>query len=377
MHWKWQQPDWPFFSYNPDALATMEAQFLYQAGVTSGILKHLSDDDKAQLTVEIIGDEALKTSEIEGEYLNRASLQSSIRRQFGLATDQLSIPPAEQGIAELMVDLYRSSSISLTHEQLFAWHAMVMKGHRGVREIGCYRTHDAPMQVVSYSSPGMQIHFEAPPSSQMAKEMDGFVDWFNRTAPDQNHLLPPLARAGIAHLYFVSIHPFEDGNGRIGRAVAEKTLAQALGEPTLIALAHEIEHTRKNYYDALERANKANEVTTWLCYFAATVLAAQTHTQKRLTLILEKMKLYDRLRNQLNPRQEKVIARLFQAGPEGFIGGLSAGNYQRIAKTSSATATRDLHDLVDKQALIRTGQRKSTRYHLNIQSIGNANETTP
>jgi Fic family protein len=200
----------------------------------------------------------------------------------------------------------------------------------------------------------------------MKAEMDAFMSWFNETAPGGERPLPALTRAGIAHLYFGSIHPFEDGNGRVGRALAEKSLAQNLGQPTLIALAYTIERARKAYYAALERNNKDVGITDWLVYFAKTILEAQGNTMKRLDFYVAKAKLYEKLRGRLNERQEKVIARMFREGIDGFKGGLSAEKYISIAKTSRATATRDLHDLVAKGALTRTGELRHTRYHLNL-----------
>src|SRR6202043_2783225 len=161
------------------------------------------------------------------------------------------------------------------------------------------RTHFEPMRVVSGPIHNERVDFEAPPSSTMGKEMDPFVSWFNATAPDGKRPLPPLTRAGIAHLYFVCVHPFEDGNGRIGRALAEKSLAQNLGQPSLIALAYTIERKRKDYYGALERNNKRNQITDWLLYFAETVLEAQTHTLKRVDFYLAKARFYERFRGQL------------------------------------------------------------------------------
>ena len=178
--------------------------------------------------------------------------------------------------------------------------------------------------------------------------------------------LPPLTRAALAHLYFVSIHPFEDGNGRIGRAIAEKSLAQNLGQPSLIALAYTIERKRKDYYAALERNNEDLEVSGWMKYFSNTVLEAQNNTLKRVEFYLAKARLYDRLRGKLNERQEKALARMFLEGIDGFKGGLSAENYIAITKTSRATATRDLQALVEKGALTKTGELRHTRYSLNL-----------
>lgn len=193
------------------------------------------------------------------------------------------------------------------------------------------------------------------------------MQWFARTAPGGEAPLPILTRAGMAHLYFVTIHPFEDGNGRIGRAIAEKVISEGLGHAALIALSLTINRGRATYYDMLERSNKDNEITDWLVYFAATIVQAQAHSQSLVEFLIGKTRFYDRLRGLLNERQEKVLARMFREGPAGFKGGLSAENYLRITGTSRATATRDLQDLVDKQALTRTGALKSTRYHLLLE----------
>jgi len=361
MLWNWQQPDWPHFKYNTSKLISFESQFLKGEGLLLGAFSHLSEEDKKILTIDIISNEALKTSEIEGEYLNRDSVQSSIRRQFGLQTDGRKSSPAEQGISEMMVDVYRTFQEPLSHKMLFSWHEMVMKGRRDLESFGEYRTHGEAMQILSGASYNPKIHFEAPPSERVEGEMDQFIKWFN--GPPQGEK-ESLSRAGVAHLYFESIHPFEDGNGRIGRALAEKALAQSFGEPTLIALSYTIEKHKKAYYQALENANKSNEITEWLLYFAQTVLEAQHYTKTYIEFLIGKTKLYDKLRGHLNERQEKVLARLFREGPEGFKGGLSAENYISITKTSRATATRDLQDLVSLGALTKKGERKHTRYFL-------------
>jgi Fic family protein len=366
MIWNWQQADWPHFTYDRKALDSLEAQFLRLAGESLGAFKHVSEDDKNRLKVELISEEALQTSKIEGEILDRDSLQSSIGKQFGIQTDHRRIPPAEQGVAAMMVDLYKSFDAPLIDDTLFEWHRLLMNGRQDLRTIGAYRTRADPMQVVSGAMYEPTVHFEAPPSSRMAEEMKTFIEFFEQSKEGGKQALPALARAGIAHLYFVSIHPFEDGNGRIGRAVAEKSLAQSLGHPTLIALAYTIERNRKTYYEKLERYNKDTDVTGWLVYFAETILEAQDNTRKRIEFIIEKTKLYDRLRGKLNERQQKVIERMFRDGIDGFKGGLSAENYSAITGAPRTTVTRDLNDLVAKGALSKTGQLKYTRYHLNI-----------
>jgi Fic family protein len=372
MRWNWEQPGWPELTYDSAALEPLERQFLLRSGEFIGAFKHVGAHDQDMLKIELISDEALKTSEIEGEVLNRDSVQSSLRQQFGLGTDGRRIPPAERGIAEMMVDLYKRFSDPLAHATMFAWHKMLLSGGQRIKVVGGYRTHSRPMQVVSGGIHNPKVHFEAPPSSKVKEEMDAFVSWFNETAAGGKRPLPALTRAGIAHLHFVSVHPFEDGNGRIGRALAEKSLAQTLGQPSLIALAYTIERSRKAYYAALERNNKDIEITDWLTYFAETILAAQRNTIKRLDFYLAKAKLYEKLRGRLNDRQEKAIARMFREGIDGFKGGLSAENYIRITESSRATATRDLQNLVAKGALTRTGELRHTRYHLNITSASEA-----
>ncbi len=366
MQWNWQQPDWPLFSWDPRRLAKAEERFLQGGGVLAGTVKHLGPPDREHLTVESIGTEAIATSEIEGEILDRASVQSSIRKQLGLAADRRRVRPAEEGVAAMMVDLYRSFATPLTSETLFVWHRMLMRSRSDLRNIGQYRTGKEPMQVVSGAMYNPYVHFEAPPSSKMANEMARFIRWFSRTAPGGREPLPALTRAGTAHLYFVSIHPFEDGNGRIGRAIAEKALAQGLGQPTLTALAATILTKRKAYYAALEAANKSNQITTWLNWFAATTLEAQQRTISRVEFLIEKTRLLDRLRGQLNDRQEKALHRMLREGSEGFKGGMSAGNYATITGASPATATRDLIDMVAKGALVREGELRHARYHVAI-----------
>jgi Fic family protein len=198
----------------------------------------------------------MRTSEIEGEILDMASVQSSIRRQLGLAVDNRRAKPAEQGIAEMMVDLYQRFDEPLSHQMLFAWNRMLLSGQADRVNIGAYRRGKEPMRVVSGRIDDPEVPFEAPPSEAVPREMRDFVKWFNRTAPGVDQTLPAVTRAGVAHLYFVSIHPFEDGNGRIARGIAEKALAQGRGAATLIALADTIFARRKQYYKELEAANK-------------------------------------------------------------------------------------------------------------------------
>lgn len=367
MRWNWQLPDWPNFQYDAAPIQSAEAQFLKGAGVVVGALHHLDGDARQGFTLELISQEMVDSSAIEGEVLDRASVQSSLAKQLGFAADPRKAKAAEAGAAELMADLYRSYAEPLRDQKLFDWHRMLMKGDRNIQEIGAYRTHADEMQIVSGALHAPRVHFEAPPSATVPAEMRCFLDWFNDSAPGTAAPMSAILRAAIAHLWFETIHPFEDGNGRIGRAIAEKALAQSLQAPTLTALAETIKRHRKAYYAELHRASQTNHIDDWLTWFADIVLEAQKRTIRKIRFLIEKAKLLERVKEKINSRQEKALLRMFAEGPDGFQGGLSAGNYQTITGAASATATRDLAELVELGALSRQGERRYARYYLAVE----------
>ncbi|MDQ6992764.1 MAG: DUF4172 domain-containing protein [Mariprofundus sp.] len=368
MNWNWKQKTWPEFSYDASALIELENLFLIESSKLIGASAIITEGEKEKFTIELMSDEALKSSKIEGKSLNRDSVASSLLRQLGLAPQQSDhqANDKEKGVAALMVDNYQTFAQPLTHEMMFKWNQCVVARSWLIKDVGKYRTSINPMRIVSGYEGNETVHFEAPPAEFLAKEMDAFVQWFNESAPGGSNPLPPLTRSGIAHYYFVSIHPFEDGNGRIGRALSEKALAQTLGRPALLALSHTIENTRKNYYDHLELNQKRLAIDSWLLYFAKTALDAVDHSQKLVMFIVEKSRLFDRVRDHINARQEKALLRMFSEGIDGFKGGLSADNYCKITNAISRTASRDLQGLVDLGTLTKTGQLKGTRYWLNI-----------
>jgi Fic family protein len=366
MRWNWQQTDWASFQYDPGQLRALEERFLREGGRWLGAFSHLGSKDQETLRVDLMSQEALQSSRIEGEVLDRESMQASIRRLLGLEIGRGKVRPAEYAIAELTVSVYRTFDQPLDHAQLHEWHLMLTQGRRDLQDIGRYRTHPEPMQIVSGPASRPQVHFEAPPSDQVPVEMDRFVQWFRDSHPEGSRPLSALTRAGIAHLYFESIHPFEDGNGRLGRALVDKVLSQALGQPSLLMLADTIEKRRKAYYEQLGQASLGNQLDGWLQWFGQVVLDAQESTYQHLAFLLAKGKFMQRHQAQLNSRQEKALLRVFREGPKGFKGGLSARNYQRITGASAATTTRDLNKLVGIGALRKTGERKSTRYWLHL-----------
>lgn len=216
--------------------------------------------------------EAIKTSAIEGELLSRKDVMSSIRKNLGIETGHPTGDKRAQGTAALMLAVRNSFAVSLSEETLFEWHRLIMSGHRHVAA-GQWRTHAEPMQVVSGAVGHEQVHFEAPPASHIPAEMARFIQWFNDTAPDGSKAIRKAAvRSALAHLYFESIHPFEDGNGRIGRVLSEKVLSKGLGLPALLSLSRAIEAKRRDYYDELKEAQRSNDVTPWVAWFVNMVL---------------------------------------------------------------------------------------------------------
>lgn len=362
MVWNWQLAEWPKFTYDFDRIAQQEKQFLLNVGRSFGFLKHINDSDYKQFVVEILSAEGFESSKIEGELLNRESLQSSIKRHFGIQAPENKQAKKEAQMAEILCEIYESFLEPLSHEMLWHWHAILFNDQFHIDDRGTYRTHSEPMQIVSNRTDLQRIFFEAPPSSQIPNEMNQFINEFN----SKNNSVPILGQAAITHVYFESIHPFEDGNGRIGRVLVEKVLSQSIGKPTLIAASKVLEKRKKDYYAALEQCNRTLEISHFVEFFADSILQAQKESMDLLHFLIEKSKMMTALSGQLNDRQEKVLLRMFSEGPAGFQGGLSAEKYITLTKTSKATATRDLGDLVHMKALRKTGELRHTRYWLNI-----------
>ncbi len=362
MVWNWELADWPKFIFDAESIIPLEKKFLRGAGGGFAVLKHLNEENKRQFIVEILCTEGLKSAEIEGEILERESLQSSIQRHFGLSSEKKSIPPREQGMANLMWRMYETFDQTLTHEMLYEWHKLLMSNDSRSTDIGKYRTHDDPMQIVSNRYGNRTIYFEAPPSKIVHKEMTRFIDWFNKSKNNESL----LARAAIAHLYFESIHPFEDGNSRIGRTLVGKALSENLGQPTLIAVSQVITKQKKDYYAALGSCNKTLDANKWVAFFSEVIVESQEESLMLINFLMDKSRVMNNLAGRINERQEKALLRMFSEGLKGFSEGLSAENYIAITKASRATATRDLSDLVEKGALTKTGRLRHTRYWLNI-----------
>lgn len=364
MSYNWQQPGWTAFAFNIADFVDELALFERHAGHVSGQLDALSEGNQAETLIDLMVSEAIKTSEIEGEYLSRQDVKSSIHRNLGLAETRPVLSDAAAGIGELMVAVRRDFASPLTAGTLFDWHRMLMRGNNRICA-GAWRTQEAPMQVVSGAIGRETVHFEAPPSRDVPILMKQFVTWFNATGPSgEKPIRQAPIRSALAHLYFESIHPFEDGNGRIGRAISEKVLSQGQGRPVLLSLSRTIEPQRNAYYDALNSAQCTNEVREWLEYFINLCIRAQQDAGVQVSFTLQKARFFDAFKDQLNERQLRVVRRMMEEGPKGFEGGMSADKYSAVAKTSKATATRDLQALLGMGALSVTGGGRNTRYWL-------------
>ena len=363
MKYNWQHKDWPNFHYKTKAIEDMLYDFAQRTGRISGVLEGFSESEQSEAMINLMVSEAIKTSEIEGEFLSRIDVMSSIRRNLGLNPElPISKDKRVEGVTELMLTIRKHFTAPLTDKMLLDWHSMLMKASKGI-QTGEWRPHEEPMQIVSGAIGREIVHFEAPPSNTIPSEMKGFIAWFNES---RKSIKKPIVRSAIAHLYFETIHPFEDGNGRIGRAVAEKALSQSIGRPVLFSLSKSIERNKNNYYDALKAAQRSNEITDWINYFVKTVLDAQIDAEQEIEFTLKKTKFFDNHKDALNERQQKVVRRMLEEGHQGFEGGMNARKYVSIASTSKATATRDLQDLVQKGIFKPIGGGRSTRYDLKL-----------
>ncbi|HAV13251.1 MAG TPA: DUF4172 domain-containing protein [Opitutae bacterium] len=363
MKYNWQLPDWPDFRYELAELEGALLDFVDRAGLVSGTVQALPESEQNNAIADLMIVEALKTSEIEGEVLSRPDVASSIRNGLRLNSPHQRVRDrASAGAAELILAVRSGWRAGLSDSVLFEWHRSLLQGSNNVL-IGEWRSHEEPMQVVEVTLGTPKVLYEGPPSTSVPAEMRAFVEWFN-VSRDAIRYAP--IRAGLAHLYFESIHPFEDGNGRIGRALAEKALFQGVGRPLLLSLSQAIEADRSSYYSALQAAQRSNEVTDWLRYFVDMCLQALDGAQSRIEFVLKKARFFDQHREALSERQLKVVRRILDAGPDGFEGGINASKYQRITGVSKATATRDLQELLQQEILISIGGGRSTRYELKL-----------
>ncbi|MDB4409874.1 Fic family protein [Gammaproteobacteria bacterium] len=373
MRWIWQQSDWPDFRYDKLALEHRELEFRLNSERLAGSFDALPMASQEDAMIDLMLSEAIKTSAIEGEYLDRKSVRSSL---LSLMTSDSLPDNSDQkaaGAASLLVDVRKNWHASLTNELLGKWQSMAVPEQRYTSILrGAYRNDPSPMQIVSGPYGREKVHYEAPPATQVHDEMARFLDWYKQTsALNSDKKLSGIARAGIAHLWFEVIHPFDDGNGRVGRAIADHALSQSLGYPTTACLATAIEGGKKSYYLQLEKASRGNlDVNTWLDYFADRVIEAQEIAREEVDFVLAKTRFYEAYGDQLNDRQARMVSRVFAEGRKGFEGGITTRKYEAITKCPNRTASRDLSDLVAKGIIIPLpGGGRTTRYELSLVEL--------
>lgn len=367
MTYNWQFPDWPNFTYKLSEVEPIMLEFAQEYGQIQGLLQGLSPAMAQETLLQTMASEGVKSFEIEGEVISKIEVMSSIRRNLGidLSPDNQKDKRAK-GIAELLLAVRNTFQEPLTNEMLCHWHHLLFK-HQTQISSGEWRTGSEPMQIISGAIGKEVVHFEAPPSNAVATEMERLVDWYNSASfPTESKISIALIKAAITHLYFESIHPFEDGNGRIGRALAEKALAQSLGFPVQLSLSLVIEADRKAYYNALKNAQRTLEITDWLTYFSKVILEAQRNAKEVVQFTLAKAKFFDLHKAHLNESQLKVITKMLDQGIAGFEGGITAKKYMAITSVSKATATRHLQHLAEIEALIQTGAGRTVRYELKL-----------
>lgn len=374
-----EKPGWPDFHWKTEELSALLAQVRHKQGRLLGKMESIGFDLRSEANLAALTTEVVKSSAIEGEVLNADEVRSSIARRLGL--DVAGLPKAGrdvEGAVEMMIDATRNFDEPLTRERLFAWHAALFPtGRTGMTRItvGAWRTRKSgPMRVVSGPMGKEKVHFEAPEAGRLSAEMKRFLNWLN--SPQAMDL---VLKAGIAHFWFVTIHPFEDGNGRIARAIADMTLARAdETKDRFYSMSSQIAAERKGYYKILETSQRAQlDITPWLTWFLGCLDRAIDSADETLAPVLNKARLWQRISaHPVNDRQRLVINRMLN----GFKGFLSTSKYSKLAKCSTDTALRDIRELLERGILVRNSAGgRSTSYSLadpeNILRFGHAPES--
>jgi Fic family protein len=365
----WQRPDWTTsFRWNSDQLLPVLGAARRRQGEILGRAAALGFDLGLEARASALVDEAVTTAAIEGDRLERESVRSSVARWLGLPAAGLPATARHvDGLVEMLIDATRSCGESLTAERLCGWNAALFPtGYSGTRRVttGGWRSGSEPMRVVSGREGHEKVHFEAPPASALPQEMEKFLAWFERGS----HPTDGVLRAGLAHFWFVTIHPFDDGNGRIARAIADMALARDEGSMVRpYSMSAQIQAEQDAYYDTLERAQRGDgDLTEWMTWFAGCLERAIERSQDRVDRAVEKARFWqDHSSTSLSERQRKVVNRMLDAGRGGFQGGMTTRKYLALARCSRATAQREIADLVDKRIFVkRPGGGRSTSYEL-------------
>jgi len=367
MSYIWEQKNWPNFIWQNDKLINILSKARLAQGKLLSKVGALGLELSKESRFEILVEETIKTAAIEGQKLDPEAVRSSVARRLGLPIAGMKAQDRNvEGLIDVILDAIGKYKKPLTIRRLWSWQAALFPtGYSGLRKIrvGAWRADDL-MQIVSGPIGREKVHFEAPPSDRVAPEMKTFTDWWEKGAKNTDGLI----RAGIAHFYFVTIHPFEDGNGRIARAISEMALAQDENlSQRYYSLSARIMKERDAYYDVLERSSKGKiDITEWLIWFLSCFLRALEDSETAISKVLKIAEFWQRhTQTVLNKNQRKVINRLTEAGPGGFIGGLTTRKYTAMTGASRATAYRDISDLITKGILTQgKGKGRSVSYNL-------------
>ncbi|MDI5983367.1 Fic family protein [Halomonas sp. M4R5S39] len=366
--WIWQQPDWPDFHWRAAVIQPRLQEAWRSLGMLWGRVGFLPAGDDPAMTLDTLLQNIITSSAIEGERLNAASVRSSLARRLGVEGETKAVSSRSEGLADMMMDAIGSPDTALTRERLFQWHRWLFPDAEASLvklRVGQWRGEE-PMRLVSGRLDKLSVLFEAPPRAVLENEMAAFLAWFDASRHDP--ALDPLLRAGIAHFWFVTLHPFEDGNGRLARAIADRALAQADQQSIrLYTMSAAILAERQDYYRVLETSQRGTtDLSDWLAWFLDILLQALADALTNIERTLAKTRFWQRFAEAgLLPEQIKVLNRLLDGGERGFEGGISAAQYQKVAKVSKATATRHLSDLLAKGCLEKLpGGGRSTRYRV-------------
>ncbi|MEA1918615.1 MAG: Fic family protein [Campylobacterota bacterium] len=366
--WIWQEKEYPNFTFDNSRLEPILLKIKYQQGLLDGIYKTINKDDLDLAKLEILTTEALDTSAIEGEVLTRDSVRSSILKKLGIDIDKDSSNIQTDGLIDILLDATLNYDKEFNLERLFGWHnALFPSGYNSITKINVAKFRGVEdMQIVSGPIGKEKVHYIAPPRDSLEKEMDIFLHWLN----DDSNL--SIIKAGISHLWFIIIHPLDDGNGRITRALTDMLLARESQQAyKMYSVSNAIKNDKKNYYDILEKTTTGStDITLWLEWFLNTILGALNNSKDNLDFILQKTIFWDRHRETvLNKRQIKVLNKLLDVGFGNFQGGINTRKYAAITKTSKPTASREIKDLVEKECLLQIvgTAGRNISYDVNLQ----------
>jgi Fic family protein len=362
----WQNNNWPHFTYDLTQFQTLLQEIRYQQGLLDGICKGLSEDHLLEMQSETLALDAMTTSEIEGEILSRDSVRSSIFKKLGIFHETQDRSTVQtDGLIDILLDASRNAPKAFDKNRLFSWHAALFpNGYSGMHKINVasYRGEE-PMQVVSGRIGKEKVHYVAPPRDRVEEEMKRFFDFIDTPNDESGYL-----HAAIAHLWFVIIHPMDDGNGRIARALSDMILSRTENSSVrLYSMSSAINDSRRGYYDVLEQTTTGTmDVTTWIGWFLEIILQSQKNAHKTIDKVVAKTRFWQaHIHTDLNPRQKKVLNRLLDFGEDGFEGGMNARKYASLCDCSRVTASRDLSDLLDKGCIISRGAGgRSTGYDI-------------